>query len=288
MKLYVLLGLILNGLYLIFYETKYIPPEVSIPILLVFVFFLVVMFSENVAYLSILAVAIICIDLYLNPVSYLPASTAFYPKAFYGRNRLTDFLETTYGKYRLSFDFEDYSQERRNLGDVYNIQTKFGYGATFNKTYLDFLRSGRRSDAAIDDLLNVRYIITDKTLDSGFVFKDSAGSQKLYERRNYYPRIYWKRQLGERGADIEIENKNSVRQVVYSDLYQKIEVNCSIPDTLILSENYYPGWKCYDNQKEIKIYPISIYDHPPLFRSITLDKGTHVIEFKYNKVFYFF
>jgi hypothetical protein len=183
---------------------------------------------------------------------------------------------------------DNYAYERRNLGDVYNIQTSFGYSATYNKAYLDFFNLDRRPNSEIGDLLNIRYVITDKTLDSNFIFKDSVPGIRLYEKRNYYPRIYWKRQLDMRGEEIEIENKGTIRQTEYSDLYQRIEVDCAAHDTLIISENYYPGWECYDNGVETTIRPAVIKNYPPLFRSITLDKGRHIVEFRYNKVFHWF
>jgi hypothetical protein len=188
----------------------------------------------------------------------------------------------------VDFDMQDYSRVRRNVGDVYNIQTKYGYGATVNRAYFDFINFNKGANADIDDLLNVRYILTDKTLDSNYVFKDSARHLNLYERKNYYPRVYWKSQLGKRGGEIEEENKSTIQPLAYSDLYQKFEVDCKTRDTLILSENDYPGWKCYDNGKRTAIYPAAIRNYPPLFRSIALDKGHHIVEFKYNKPFYWF
>jgi hypothetical protein len=67
---------------------------------------------------------------------------------------------------------------------------------------------------------------------------------------------------------------NRQPQLAYSDLYQKLSVNYRVADTLIFSENDYPGWKCDDNGKEIKIYEATIGNHPPLFRSIYLDPAT--------------
>jgi len=175
---------------------------------------------------------------------------------------------------------------RRNLGDVYNIQTKYGYCATVNKPYHDFIHYNESPET--DDLLNVIYVITDKVLDSNFIFKDSTRQLNLYERKNYYPRCYWKHQLGKRGAEIEEENKGMIRQLSYADQYQQWSIHCNWPDTLIFSENDYPGWKCYDKGKEIPVYEPTIRDYPRLFRAIALEKGEHMIEFKYNKVFYWF
>jgi hypothetical protein len=288
LKQYVLLALAGNAVYWLLAREPMIPAVVSLPFLLTFLFFVSMRNIKKATDLAVLAVAIILADLYLNQVSYSSTRTEFFANTFYGRNRMIDSLEKTYGKYRVAFDMNNYANERRNLGDVYNIQTSFGYGATYNKAYFDFFKLDRRPDSEIGDLLNIRYVMTDKVLDSNYIFKDSIRAIRLYEKKNYYPRIYWKSQLGMRGAAIEAVNREGIRQTDYSDLYQRIEVNCPSHDTLIISENYYPGWKCYDNGRETIVRPAVIKNYPPLFRSIALDKGYHIVEFRYNKVFYWF
>lgn len=286
-KTIVLAAVCLNALYLLLFQQKYVPAAVSIPLLLVALFILVLP-SLKPTYIPVGAVAVIFVDLLLNPVSYLPARSPFYPDYFYARNRLVDSLERTYGKYRVSFDMKDYSLEPRNLGAIYSIQTRWGYGATVNKAYGDFTRMNRIKSPEMDNLLNVRYILTDKVLDSNYIFKDAAGRLRLYERRTWYPRCYWKRQLGEAGPQIERENEGLVQPLVYSDSYEKLTVQCNTADTLVFSENNYPGWHCSDNGKNIPILTIAIKNYPPLFRGIVLNAGMHLIEFRYNKKFFWF
>lgn len=285
---YALSILICVSLYWIAFQRETIPIAVSIPFLACCIFLYATTKMKKVAEISFLAVALICVDLYLNRVSFSSTNTEYFADRFYGRNRIIDTLETSYGKYRVAFDMQDYSRVRRNLGDVYDIQTQLGYGATYNRSYLDFLSIDRTLDGEVASLMNIKYVITDKVLDANYVFKDSVQGLRLYERRNYYPRIYWKSQLGKKGSEIEEENKASIHQLAYTDLYQKIDVECPAHDTLIIGENVYPGWKCYDNRREMPITAAKIGQYPPLFRSIVLDKGHHILEFKYNKVFYWF
>jgi hypothetical protein len=185
-------------------------------------------------------------------------------------------------------DFQKDELQRRNLGDVYNIQLKQGYCATMNKAFFDFISNDWALNSEVNDFLNVRYILTDKLLDSSFIYRDSAAQLRLYERTNYYPRAWWKSQLGRTGPEIEEENKENIRQTAYSDLYQKIEVNCPANDTLIISENFYPGWKCYDNGKRVGLFAPTIKKYPSIFRAVALDKGRHTLEFRYNKPFIWF
>jgi len=277
----------LNALYLFFFEQKYVPAAVSIPLLLVALFILALP-TLKPPYISIGVLIVIFIDLLLNPVSYSSTKTPFYPDYFFARNKLVDTLERTYGKYRVTFDMNDYSLVRRNLGAVYSIQTKWGYGATVNKAYGDFTKMDRIATPEMDDLLNIRYVLTDKILDSNYLFREASGRIRLYERRTWYPRCYWKRQLGEAGPQIERENAGLIKQLAYSDNDEKLTVKCNTADTLIFSENNYPGWHCYDNGKNIPILTIALKNYPPLFRGIVLNPGMHLIEFRYNKKFYWF
>lgn len=288
LKQSILLILSFNALYWIIAQQRYIAMEVSIPFLLCFLFLLALRHIKRSMDICWLVIVVLFVDINLNKISFDSTKTEFYPNAFYGRNRIIDSLEGTYGKYRVASDMQDFAYERRNLGDIYNIQTSFGYGATYNKRYLDFRIVDGRPNSEIGDLLNIRYVLTDKVLDSGFVFKDSVQGIRLYEKANYYPRMYWKSQIGMRGAAIEAANNGLLRWTAYNDTYQRIEVNCALNDTLILAENYYPGWKCYDKGKEIPIHPVVIKNYPPLFRGIALEKGIHSVEFRYNKVFYWF
>ncbi|MEK7450631.1 MAG: YfhO family protein [Patescibacteria group bacterium] len=60
---------------------------------------------------------------------------------------------------------------------------------------------------------------------------------------------------------------------------QEIIINTknNIPQMLFLSDNYYPGWKAYVDNKETKIYRADY-----TFRSIYLPKGNHKITFIYK------
>jgi len=274
-----------NILYLIVFQPKDIPLAISVPFLLCLLFVLYFLFTKSSTLLPAAAVCVLCVDLLLNNVSFLPSANYYYPPNYFARNRITNFLETTYGKYRVAFWVQNPALLRLNLGDVYPIQIKYGYAATVNRAYFNFTHLREDVNSKENDLLNVRYIISDRRLDSEAIFRDSAAGLLLYERRSYYPRAYWKSQFGKQGPEIEAINKGGIAELHYSDNYQEFEVNCTKPDTLILAENYYPGWACFDNKKEIVISPAEIPNFPRLFRSVSLPPGRHLLEFKYHKVF---
>jgi len=60
---------------------------------------------------------------------------------------------------------------------------------------------------------------------------------------------------------------------------QKIEIitRTDKPQMLFLSDNYYPGWKAYIDNKETKIYRANY-----TFRSVYLPQGNHVVKFIYQ------
>lgn len=63
----------------------------------------------------------------------------------------------------------------------------------------------------------------------------------------------------------------------YSPNEIHVDVDIEGPEFLVLSENWYPGWRAYDNGVEKKIYRANY-----VFRSIYLDKGHHHVEFIYD------
>jgi hypothetical protein len=56
-------------------------------------------------------------------------------------------------------------------------------------------------------------------------------------------------------------------------------VNSTENNLLILSDTYYPGWKAFVNGKETKIYRADY-----TFRGISLNAGTHQVEFVYDPI----
>jgi hypothetical protein len=276
---------IANALYWILFRSSLVAYAISIPVLLTLLFFLILLSGKGEQYILVMAIAFIFADLSLNPVNYDDRSSPLYPPVFYARNRFFSRLEADYGLYRVRFDV-NLDSFRRNIGDVYRIQCTQGFGATYYMPYHDFTTKAPLEDR--DRFLNVRYVVTDKRLDSGYVLKDSMRHLRLYERADHYPRVYWAGQVGERGADMIREDSASIRLLAYSDMSQRYEVECSKSDTLVFSENYYPGWSCYDNGKKVPVVARSVEGYAPLFRSVLVEKGHHVIEFRYAKAFYWF
>jgi hypothetical protein len=56
-----------------------------------------------------------------------------------------------------------------------------------------------------------------------------------------------------------------------------VQANLSTPGLLVLSEMWYPGWRAYDNGREVKIHRADY-----LLRSVYLEAGRHTVEFAYD------
>ena len=56
-----------------------------------------------------------------------------------------------------------------------------------------------------------------------------------------------------------------------------VEVETNSPGLLVLSEQYYPGWRAYVDGEETRIYPAD-----GILRGIFLEKGKHTVRFEYR------
>jgi hypothetical protein len=56
-----------------------------------------------------------------------------------------------------------------------------------------------------------------------------------------------------------------------------VQANLDTPGLLVLSEQWYPGWRAYDNSQTVKIHRANY-----LLRSIYLEAGRHTVEFVYD------
>lgn len=159
------------------------------------------------------------------------------------------------------------------------------------------------NNPVILSLLNTKYVIWDEELNSNNLklIQKYKNNLFLYENLYNFPRAYLVLDniVKERKFIISDNQSNtfklkSLKNYSFltfekSDIYKNINVDNYSPDKislnvtnekpayLILSEIWYPGWKAYDNGREIKI---QIADY--IFRTIHLEKGSHKIIFTFE------
>jgi uncharacterized membrane protein YfhO len=75
--------------------------------------------------------------------------------------------------------------------------------------------------------------------------------------------------------DQVIQNESS-NITTYSANKVEIDATLQSRGLLILSDNYYPGWKVFVDGKEAQIYPTNL-----TMRGVILDAGKHHVQFVY-------
>jgi len=84
----------------------------------------------------------------------------------------------------------------------------------------------------------------------------------------------------EEDPNVSLNNPSTYKEAnisYYSPNKITVSVNLENSGFLVLSEVWYPGWKAYDNGKEVKIYKTDY-----TLRSIYLERGNHIVEFVYD------
>jgi len=201
--------------------------------------------------------------------------------------------------FRVNMRDGGYMLLQRNQGFIDNVEYLEGYGALMLKNFIPPNNSAKGSTQT-HDLMNVKYK----------VFTDSTGKNKsLGVSNTYLPRAMMFYDVKKFNNDEEvkkfmmssdfdyrktlaIEDKeniklislkdsilpsNNVNILEYSLNNIKIEVNTSEDGYLYLSEVYYPAWKAFINKVQTKIFKTDY-----CMRSVFVEKGNHIIEFKYE------
>lgn len=271
--------LILDLSYICVFQKTLLAPEVLVHLCALALIVLAVLFIHTKSIVSYIAFSIILLAIICSKKNVTSSiQSPSYPNNFFKSNAIIQYLETKYGDARVLIEADNIS---KNIGDVYKIQTKMGHGATINAPYFDFISQQWDRNSEVNDILNIKYIITkDTILDLPFIMRDENLGVNLYERPTAYPRVFLKSQVANRSFhQPEIFN---FKRKEYSDLYQKYEITSSINDTLIFSENYYKGWNILVDSKRVEILQPAIKTYLPLQMGIVIPSGKHIVELKYN------
>ena len=77
-------------------------------------------------------------------------------------------------------------------------------------------------------------------------------------------------------SDISLMEDN-VRIVEYQNDAVRLEANTETGGYMVLTDAYYPGWRAWDNGKEVRILPADV-----AFRALSLGPGKHEIKMVYE------
>ncbi|MEW6102613.1 MAG: YfhO family protein [bacterium] len=107
-------------------------------------------------------------------------------------------------------------------------------------------------------MLGVKYLIS-KEKDGIFVYEQDCLPSAFIKTKNS-----------------KLKTKNYCKIIKYEPNKVLIKVDTEKPGFLFLSDTYYPGWRCYINKKETKIYKVNY-----CFRAVCVPEGKHIVEFRY-------
>ncbi len=186
-----------------------------------------------------------------------------------------------------------------NITGVHSLYIKdyrdfvWAIGDHENKPYESFFQIKKIQHTIFLNLLNVKYIIENNELIKNADFLPRAyvvpnaiilPKQEIFSKlknKDFDPK---KQIILQKNPGVNLTNFSSFKEVkIYHKEPNKIKLKTSLdaPGFLVLSEIDYPGWKAYDNDKELEIFNADY-----ILRSVYLTKGSHKISFTYEPTSY--
>jgi membrane protein YfhO len=109
----------------------------------------------------------------------------FEPKQYYSQDDVIQFLQSHRGPFRVDFRDDYYP---KNSGEVFKLETINGYGATSLKQFYHFQAEAYPAGNVITDMLNVRYVVSQRGLDLPVAFQGEHA--KVYENNGFLQRAW--------------------------------------------------------------------------------------------------
>ena len=250
--------------------------------------------------ISFIFIGIFVIDLWIVNNEFLSLKNSKSMKNLFIETQDIKYLNADSSAYRI-FPADEIGATKYGY---WNIQSIGGYHAIKLRHYQDLMDIGGFRRQAILNMLNVKYIITNKRIENK-AFKKIEGNNNLYENLDVLPRSWVvggiksvKSQkssllsimdmsfrpnetatvLDYDGPDL-IDYKGGNSKIIKTSP-NEIIINCKTNGggLLVLSEIYYsPGWKC-----KVDGIPSDIYQTNHILRSVFVPDGEHEVIFYYD------
>jgi len=161
-----------------------------------------------------------------------------------------------------------------------------------------------RPNATLLGLLNCRFVAAEFPIEAaGLALRQQLGTTYIYENELTLPHAFVVHRVRAVGSEKEalaaLEKLNPATEAVveggkelagegepdqgqitsYSPNQITVEVELTAPGLLVLSEIWYPGWRAWDDGREVSIYPTDY-----VLRGIYLDTGRHTVQLNYDPV----
>ena len=250
--------------------------------------------------ISFIFIGIFVIDLWIVNNEFLSLKNSKSMKNLFVQTQDIKYLNADSSAYRI-FPADEIGATKYGY---WNIQSIGGYHAIKLRHYQDLMDIGGFRRQTILNMLNVKYIITNKRIENK-AFKKIEGNNNLYENLDVLPRSWVvggiksvKSQkssllsvmdmsfrpnetatvLDYDGPDL-IDYKGGNSKIIKTSP-NEIIINCKTNGggLLVLSEIYYsPGWKC-----KVDGIPSDIYQTNHILRSVFVPDGEHEVIFYYD------
>lgn len=192
-----------------------------------------------------------------------------------------------------------------NWYGYFGLSSVGGYRPVKLRTYQDLMDAGGLNNVSVLNMLNVKYLITARDLQSRQFHRVFEGEKWVYENISVLPRVWTVGEIIPASSQKESLEKTldgdfdpATRAVVvnydgpevtsgygdstkithFSENEIELEVRTAGDRLLVLSENYYePGWKASVNGKKTEIYQTN-----HVLRSVFVPEGSHSVTFQYD------
>ena len=253
---------------------------------------------------SVIVILVVTVDLWrIDKKPMEPKNRQEQKQLFTTPDYVSAIKQDTY-LYRV-LKFENGQLPYDNTLAYWKVQSAYGYQGAKMRWYQDMIDVAGVGNPLLWQLMNVKYIISDRPESSQVFIPYFKGSRNVYQAATYIPRAFFVDHY-EIASGIDILNKIArfefdPKEVGFFIDDPKLTIEPPKPgaeaiftkygiqdfamnvtatgnNLLFISETYYPeGWKAYVDGNEIPIYRINY-----LFRSVVIPAGKHVLEMKFE------
>lgn len=194
----------------------------------------------------------------------------------YTLSKLEELFPKTYNEW---VEYEDSLSP--NFPMVYGIFDAYGFTVLRNLQYELLLKKilAQGSDSKLINLLNIKYLISDRLMKGNKWKLVKRGKYSIFENIDVLPRAFFipdeKKEL-----NISLEKlcgincRYPVLITEYRNNSVKLQAVAQNNGWVFMSDTYYPGWCCYVDGRKEEIRKVD-----NLFRTVFIEKGRHDIKF---------
>ncbi|MBD8527134.1 hypothetical protein [Pseudomarimonas arenosa] len=220
--------------------------------------------------------ALLCSAWLYRPLTLPAAGSSPLPEQAFAELTVLAPVLADYGQARIILD--ESTGLPKNYADAHSMQSRLGHSATMYRPYFDFLAIDWSLNSEINDLLNMRYVLTRNELDLPLLGRDEARKLNLYQRPSAYPRLF----LASRYGDAAHSAPESLTLEHYDDHRIEFRFSLTNADTVVVSELTYPGWCAFLNDQPTAIHNAVLGGREIPLRAIKAPPGDHRLRFEYR------